>query len=77
MVLSSAGAYTFTLVYNITSDYLLTIQQNEENTPTAGFNTSCPYTATVTGGTASNGYAYTVTISSLSDVLMADVEKRR
>lgn len=74
VVLASAAAYSFTLVYNITNEYLLTIDQNQENAPTAGFNTSCPYTATVSGGTASNGYAYTVTVSPLSD-LLSDVRR--
>jgi hypothetical protein len=76
VVLTSAEAYKFTLVYNISTEYLLTINQNGQNTPTAGFNVSCPYTAVVSGGEASNGYAYTVTVSSLSD-LVSDIRKER
>jgi hypothetical protein len=76
VVLASAEAYKFTLIYNITNEYLLTINQNQQNTPTAGFNTSCPYAAAVSGGQASNGYAYTVTVSSLSE-LVSDARRSR
>ncbi|HSG41248.1 MAG TPA: hypothetical protein VLE27_16530 [Thermoanaerobaculia bacterium] len=68
VVLGYGSAYKFTLIYNITEDYLLTITLDRGNPPTTGFNTSCPYTATVTGGLVDRAleeYAYTVTVSPL------------
>lgn len=63
-VLTSAGAYKFQLVYNVNSSTLLTVTQDETDSPTAGFNVSCPFDVAVTGsGSTSKGFSYTVTIS--------------
>jgi hypothetical protein len=64
IVLCSFDDSELTLVYNITNDYLLTIQQNKEDLPTAGFNVSCPYSASVSQGSVPGvDWAYIVTVS--------------
>lgn len=64
IVLCAFEDTNFTLTYNITSDYVLTLQQNGGDLPTAGFNVDCPYNVSVTQETVSGvDYAFTVTVS--------------
>lgn len=64
VVLCSFEDGEFTLIYNITNDYLLTIQQNQNALPSAGFNADCPYDAVVATETVSGvEWAFTVTVS--------------
>ena len=64
VVLCSFEDGTATLIYNITNDYLLTIQQNKGDLPSTGFNVDCPYNATVSQETVTGvDYAFTVTVS--------------
>ncbi len=64
VVLCSFEDGNATLIFNITSDYLLTIQQNKGDLPSAGFNVDCPYSATVTQETVTGvDYAFTVEVS--------------
>jgi hypothetical protein len=70
VILASAEAYEFKLIYNITNDYVLTIHQQKIDPPTAGFNVSCPYEATVSGSkSSSNQYQaqYTVTVQATTE----------
>ena len=66
VVLASFGSYDFAQVFNLNSQVLLTVTQQESDTPTAGLSAAGPYSTSVSGGYDSDKgyYYYTVTVQS-------------
>lgn len=65
VVLSTGSAYDFQQIFNLSNEVLLTVTQQQADSPTAGLSTAGPYSTSVSGGYQSDGdyYAYTVTVT--------------